>query len=118
MRFISILLFTWLITGCTSSQSAALGLNTSTVTAYAQNMTNAELCEVLYQGRATTQTLASVGTEFNRRGLTKPWCEEKLNQYYLSSAVDWVIDIATENDDETQTAVTLPAEISNETSSD
>lgn len=107
---LAILLISGVLSACTTSQSNSLGLNTSTLTQYAQNMSNSELCQVLYLDRATTQTQASVATEFNRRGLSKTWCDQELNEYYTSSFVDWMLSIDLDNDG-TSDAVTLPATI-------
>ena len=100
------------LTGCTHNQSKALNANTSSVNVYAQSMSNMQLCDTLYYGRASNQTLAAIGAEFNRRGLSKTWCDAEANKLYLTQAIDWLAqqadssDVQVESDD---SAVILPA---------
>lgn len=110
-RWLLLIISSSLLIGCTTAQTTAIGLNQSTVTDYAQNMSSTELCQVLYYDRSTTQTLASVATEFNRRSLSKTLCEEKLNQYYSASFINWLSTIDFSDDEDEGSAVTLPAEI-------
>lgn len=71
------------LTACSNSQSAQMGMRSSVIYAYPQNMSNMQLCETLYFGRPTTQTKAAIGAEFNRRRLSKSWCEKQYRMSYL-----------------------------------
>ncbi|GAM65832.1 hypothetical protein JCM19232_5408 [Vibrio ishigakensis] len=79
------------LTGCTHNQSKALNVNTSSVNVYPQYMTNLQLCDTLYYNRATNQTKAAIGSEFNRRKLSKSWCQRETNKLYLTKTVHWIV---------------------------
>ncbi|MGF1696186.1 hypothetical protein L4D20_14250 [Vibrio kyushuensis] len=91
LRFASILLIALAIQGCSNQQASAVGMRKSSVNTYAQNMTNTELCDTLYFSRSTTQTKAAIGSEFNRRGLSKAWCEEQNRKLYLVKVIDGIL---------------------------
>ncbi|MGR5250816.1 hypothetical protein ACPV5S_01255 [Vibrio astriarenae] len=74
------------LSACSHNQATQLGMRGSTVNVYAQGMTNIQLCETLYYGRSTTQTQAAIGAEFNRRNLSKSWCDEQYKMWYLERA--------------------------------
>ncbi|MEZ9056814.1 hypothetical protein [Vibrio pelagius] len=100
-----------LLTGCTHNQSKALNANTSPVNVYAQSMSNMQLCDTLYYGRPSNQTLAAIGAEFNRRGLSKSWCDTEANKLYLTQALNWLAQQADNSDEQTESddsAVILP----------
>ncbi|WP_119005716.1 hypothetical protein [Vibrio ezurae] len=80
-----------LLAGCTHNQVKALSLNTSSVNTYPQNMTDLQLCDTLYFGRPSNQTLAAIGSEFNRRKLSKSWCLHVTNRWYLTRTYDWLV---------------------------
>ncbi|NOI90030.1 hypothetical protein F0235_06210 [Vibrio splendidus] len=105
------LLFVLSLTGCTHNQSKALSMNSSSVNTYPQSMSNLQLCDTLYYGRSSNQTLAAIGSEFNRRGLSKSWCDIETNKLYLTKTIDWVADKVEdkEDSDEEASAVVLPA---------
>ncbi|GAD88488.1 MULTISPECIES: hypothetical protein [Vibrio] len=86
-----IVLLVALLAGCTHNQAKALAINTSSVNVYPQNMTNIQLCDTLFYGRHTNQTLAAIGSEFNRRKLSKTWCDQAGNKWYLTSTVEWIV---------------------------
>ncbi|CAM3053909.1 hypothetical protein [Vibrio rarus] len=92
--------------GCTHNQSKTLNVNTSAVNIYPQYMSNMQLCDTLYFARPSNQTLAAIGSEFNRRGLSKSWCYEQANALYLSKLAKWVAQNASNNE---EVASTLPA---------
>ncbi|MCK6262911.1 hypothetical protein KP803_06420 [Vibrio sp. ZSDE26] len=79
------------IQGCSNQQASAVGMRKSTVTAYPQNMTNTQLCETLYYSRSSTQTKAAIGSEFNRRGLSRSQCDEQNKKLYLVKAIDEIL---------------------------
>ena len=87
------LLFFLSLTGCTHNQSKALSMNSSSVNSYPQSMSNLQLCDTLYYGRPSNQTLAAIGSEFNRRGLSKRWCDTETNKLYLTKTIDWVAEL-------------------------
>ena len=62
---------------CSNQQASQLGMRSSSVNVYAQQMSNTQLCETLYYNRATNQTKVAIGAEFNRRGLNKKWCDKE-----------------------------------------
>ncbi|MDP2487711.1 hypothetical protein Q8W38_00090 [Vibrio splendidus] len=111
MRNTLILFFFLSLTGCTHNQSKALSMNSSPVNTYPQSMSNLQLCDTLYFGRSSNQTLAAIGSEFNRRGLSKHWCDTETNKLYLTKTIDWVADQVEdkEDSDEEASAVVLPA---------
>ncbi|MEZ9230655.1 hypothetical protein AB4259_06175 [Vibrio amylolyticus] len=91
LRFMTISLVVIILQGCSNQQASAVGMRQSTVTQYPQNMTNIELCETLYFSRSTTQTKASIGAEFNKRGLKRSWCVEQNNKLYITRAIDSIL---------------------------
>lgn len=110
MKIILSLLLFLSITGCTHNQSKALSANTSAVNVYPQSMSNLQLCDTLYYGRSSNQTLAAIGSEFNRRGLSKSWCDRETNKLYFTKAVDWVSDKVDDNQgSEEESPVVVPA---------
>ncbi|MGR5236659.1 hypothetical protein [Vibrio alfacsensis] len=80
-----------LLTACSNQQAAQLGMRSSSVNVYAQKMSNNQLCETLYYQRATSQTKVSIGAEFNRRGLSKKWCDREFNKLYVQKLVDQLV---------------------------
>ncbi|MFA0717691.1 hypothetical protein AB4622_16965 [Vibrio splendidus] len=111
MKNTLILFFFLSLTGCTHNQSKALSMNSSSVNTYPQSMSNLQLCDTLYYGRSSNQTLAAIGREFNRRGLSKHWCDTETNKLYLTKTIDWVADQVEDKEDseEEASAVVLPA---------
>ncbi|WP_172380081.1 hypothetical protein [Vibrio sp. Vb339] len=111
MKNTLILFFFLSLTGCTHNQSKALSMNSSSVNTYPQSMSNLQLCDTLYYGRSSNQTLAAIGSEFNRRGLSKSWCDTETNELYLTKTIDWVTDQVEgkEDSEEEASAVVLPA---------
>ncbi|MCW4447059.1 hypothetical protein OHV10_22830 [Vibrio splendidus] len=111
MKKTLILFFFLSLTGCTHNQSKALSMNSSPVNTYPQSMSNLQLCDTLYYGRSSNQTLAAIGSEFNRRGLSKSWCNTETNKLYLTKTIDWVADQVEDKEDseEEASAVVLPA---------
>ncbi|MEZ8773916.1 hypothetical protein [Vibrio sp. 10N.247.310.17] len=111
MKNTLILFFFLTLTGCTHNQSKALSMNSSSVNTYPQSMSNLQLCDTLYYGRSSNQTLAAIGSEFNRRGLSKSWCNTETNKLYLTKTIDWVADQVADKEDseEEASAVVLPA---------
>ncbi|MEZ8625364.1 hypothetical protein AB6D75_06155 [Vibrio splendidus] len=111
MKNTLILFFFLSLTGCTHNQSKALSMNSSPVNTYPQSMSNLQLCDTLYYGRSSNQTLAAIGSEFNRRGLSKHWCDTETNKPYLTKTIDWVADQVEDKEDseEEASAVVLPA---------
>lgn len=55
-------------------------------------MTNLELCDTLYYGRPSAQTKVAIGSEFNRRKLSKSWCDRETNKLYLTKTVNWITE--------------------------
>ncbi|MEZ8481602.1 hypothetical protein [Vibrio splendidus] len=111
MKNTLILFFFLSLTGCTHNQTKALSMNSSPVNTYPQSMSNLQLCDTLYYGRSSNQTLAAIGSEFNRRGLSKSWCNTETNKLYLTKTIDWVADQVEDKEDseEEASAVVLPA---------
>ncbi|MFA0523852.1 hypothetical protein AB4517_09645 [Vibrio sp. 10N.222.52.C3] len=111
MKDTLILFFFLSLTGCTHNQSKALSMNSSSVNTYPQSMSDLQLCDTLYYGRSSNQTLAAIGSEFNRRGLSKSWCDTETNKLYLTKTIDWVADQVEgkEDSEEEASAVVLPA---------
>lgn len=110
MKKIVALLFFLSLTGCTHNQSKALSMNSSSVNSYPQSMPNLQLCDTLYYGRPSNQTLAAIGSEFNRRGLSKRWCDTETNKLYLTKTIDWVTEqVEGKEESEEPSAVVLPA---------
>ncbi|MEZ9681133.1 hypothetical protein AB4306_14325 [Vibrio splendidus] len=111
MKNTLILFFFLSLTGCTHNQSKALSMNSSPVNTYPQSMSNLQLCDTLYYRRSSNQTLAAIGSEFNRRGLSKHWCDTETNKLYLTKTIDWVADQVEDKEDseEEASAVVLPA---------
>ncbi|MDN2667364.1 hypothetical protein OW495_11570 [Vibrio sp. 14N.309.X.WAT.E.F5] len=54
---------------------------------------------------------AAIGSEFNRRGLSKSWCDTETNKLYLTKTIDWVTEQVEDKEDseEEASAVVLPA---------
>ncbi|WP_261874204.1 hypothetical protein [Vibrio rarus] len=86
-----ILLFFFSLAGCTHNQAKKLDMNTSPINVYPQHMTNIQLCDTLYYGRATNQTHAAIGSEFNRRKLSKGWCTQRENEFYSTHIGRWFV---------------------------
>ena len=80
-----------LLTACSNHQASQLGMRSSSVNVYAQQMSNTQLCETLYYNRATNQTKVAIGAEFNRRGLNKKWCDSEFNKLYIKKWIDNVL---------------------------
>ncbi|MFA0348711.1 hypothetical protein AB4486_17390 [Vibrio sp. 10N.222.55.C6] len=111
MKNTLILFFFLSLTGCTHNQTKAMSMNSSPVNTYPQSMSNLQLCDTLYYGRSSNQTLAAIGSEFNRRGLSKHWYDTETNKLYLTKTIDWVADQVEDKEDseEEASAVVLPA---------
>lgn len=73
--------------GCSSKQATQLGLGGGTVAKYPQYMSNAEICETYLYGRATTQTKVALASEWNKRKLSRKYCDKKYNEYYATKVV-------------------------------
>ncbi|WP_104047396.1 hypothetical protein [Vibrio jasicida] len=76
------------LAACSNQQASQLGMRSSSVNVYAQQMSNMQLCETLYYNRATNQTRVAIGAEFNRRGLNKKWCDKEFKKFYVEKVVD------------------------------
>ncbi|EEZ82213.1 hypothetical protein VMC_29820 [Vibrio alginolyticus 40B] len=76
---------------CSNQQASQLGMRSSSVNVYAQQMSNTQLCETLYYNRATNQTKVAIGAEFNRRGLNKKWCDKEFDKLYIKKWIDNVL---------------------------
>ncbi|MGR5195991.1 hypothetical protein [Vibrio sp. WZ-1] len=96
---------TLLITACSNQQAAEMGMRGSSVNVYAQQMSNMQLCETLFYKRQTNQTLAAIGSEFNRRGLNKKWCEQERNKWYIEKWVDTLLTTKENNHTEAEVAI-------------
>ncbi|EKO3820601.1 hypothetical protein NTH40_002142 [Vibrio harveyi] len=79
------------LAACSNQQAAQLGMRSSSVNVYAQQMSNMQLCETLYYNRASNQTRVAIGAEFNRRGLNKRWCDQQYKQLYIEKVVDGLL---------------------------
>ncbi|MGR5068905.1 MULTISPECIES: hypothetical protein [Vibrio] len=75
-------------TACSNQQAAQLGMRSSSVNVYAQQMSSMQLCETLYYKRPSNQTRVAIGAEFNRRGLSKRWCDQQYQQLYVEKIVN------------------------------
>ncbi|EPW6908933.1 hypothetical protein [Vibrio parahaemolyticus] len=87
-KLIFALLSPVVLSACSNQQASQMGMRSSSVNMYAQQMSNTQLCETLYYNRSTNQTKVAIGAEFNRRGLNKKWCDNELNKWYLEKFVD------------------------------
>ncbi|WP_242446235.1 hypothetical protein [Photobacterium angustum] len=76
--------------GCSSHQAQELGLGGGQVNGYAQNMTNAQLCSIYLKERTSNQTRAAIASEWSRRGLSRAYCKEKANEWYLTKFAKWL----------------------------
>ncbi|EPH5596350.1 MULTISPECIES: hypothetical protein [Vibrio] len=76
---------------CSNQQASQLGMRSSSVNVYTQQMSNTQLCETLYYNRATNQTKVAIGAEFNRRGLNKKWCDKEFDKLYIKKWIDNVL---------------------------
>ncbi len=72
-KLIFALLSPVVLSACSNQQASQMGMRSSSVNMYAQQMSNTQLCETLYYNRSTNQTKVAIGAEFNRRGLNKKW---------------------------------------------
>ncbi|WP_212583413.1 hypothetical protein [Vibrio sp. B1FIG11] len=79
------------LAACSNHQAAQLGMRSSSVNVYAQQMSNMQLCETLYYNRASNQTRVAIGAEFNRRGLNKRWCDKEYKKFYVEKVVDGLL---------------------------
>lgn len=70
-KLIFALLSPVVLSACSNQQASQMGMRSSSVNMYAQQMSNSQLCETLYYNRSTNQTKVAIGAEFNRRGLNK-----------------------------------------------
>lgn len=70
-KLIFALLSPVVLSACSNQQASQIGMRSSSVNMYAQQMSNTQLCETLYYNRSTNQTKVAIGAEFNRRGLNK-----------------------------------------------
>lgn len=87
-KLIFALLSPVVLSACSNQQASQMGMRSSSVNMYAQQMSNTQLCETLYYNRSTNQTKVAIGAEFNRRELNKKWCDNELNKWYLEKFVD------------------------------
>ncbi|MGR5132527.1 hypothetical protein [Vibrio alfacsensis] len=78
-------------TACSNQQAAQLGMRSSSVNVYAQKMSSMQLCETLYYKRPSNQTRVAIGAEFNRRGLSKRWCDQQYHQLYVEKIVNGML---------------------------
>ncbi|ANO32406.1 hypothetical protein [Vibrio breoganii] len=104
-----IALFLLILTGCTHNQAKHLNANKSAVNLYPQYMSNIQLCDTLYYGRRTNQTQAAIGSEFNRRGLSRSWCQRETNKLYLVHAYEYLSKKLDSSSSDEASAVVLPA---------
>lgn len=81
----------FILAACSNQQAAQLGMRSSSVNVYAQQMSNIQLCETLYYNRASNQTRVAIGAEFNRRGLNKRWCDQEYKKFYVEKVVDGLL---------------------------
>ncbi|GEA62095.1 hypothetical protein VCO01S_32880 [Vibrio comitans NBRC 102076] len=102
-------MFLLILTGCTHNQAKNLNANTSAVNLYPQYMSNMQLCDTLYYGRRTNQTHAAIGAEFNRRGLSKSWCQRETNKLYVVHAYEYLSKKIDSDSSGEASAVVLPA---------
>ncbi|MCL9775241.1 hypothetical protein [Vibrio methylphosphonaticus] len=72
------------LTACSSHQMNQLGLRSSSVNTYPNNMGTVELCEVANGYRATNQTAVSVDSEVWRRKLSNEQCDNIVKELYMS----------------------------------
>ncbi|MHB9957769.1 hypothetical protein [Vibrio campbellii] len=79
------------LAACSNQQAAQLGMRSSSVNVYAQQMSNMQLCETLYYNRASNQTRVAIGAEFNRRGLNKRWCDKEYKKFYVEKVIDGLL---------------------------
>ncbi|MEZ9156719.1 hypothetical protein AB4169_00455 [Vibrio lentus] len=47
---------------------------------------------------------AAIGSEFNRRGLSKSWCDTETNKLYLTKTIDWVAEQVEDKEDSEEEA--------------
>ncbi|ASI94874.1 hypothetical protein DA096_18960 [Vibrio rotiferianus] len=94
-----------LVSACSNQQAAEMGMRGSSVNVYAQQMSNMQLCETLFYKRQTNQTLAAIGSEFNRRGLNKKWCDKERNKWYIEKWVDTLITKKEESHTESEVTI-------------
>ncbi|MGF1830047.1 hypothetical protein L4D04_12825 [Photobacterium angustum] len=76
--------------GCSSHQAKELGLGGGQVNGYAQNMTNDQLCSIYLKERTSNQTRAAIASEWSRRKLSRAYCKEKANEWYLTEFAKWL----------------------------
>lgn len=79
-----------LMVGCSSHQAQELGLGGGQVNGYAQNMTNAQLCSIYLKERTSNQTRSAIASEWSRRKLSRAYCKEKANEWYLTKFAKWL----------------------------
>ncbi|MEZ8695301.1 hypothetical protein AB6D15_24150 [Vibrio splendidus] len=79
------------IVGCSAKQASRLGFRQSTITRNAQQMSNIEICEVQLYRRNTTKSRVSVASEWSRRKLSRLYCDDALNELYITSFTKWLM---------------------------
>lgn len=93
------------VSGCSSKQTQALGLRSSTVSSTPQQMSNQEICDVYVHGRNSVHTRFAVASEWNRRGLSRDYCEEKNTELFITKAVKALAGISDKKKAENANAV-------------
>ncbi|GEA51603.1 hypothetical protein VIN01S_24070 [Vibrio inusitatus NBRC 102082] len=102
-------MFLLILTGCTHNQAKHVNANTSAINIYPQYMSNIQLCDTLYYGRRSNQTQAAIGAEFNRRGLSKSWCQRETNKLYMIHAYEYLSKKLDSKSNNQGSPVVLPA---------
>ncbi|MFA0438373.1 hypothetical protein BCU66_009175 [Vibrio sp. 10N.286.49.B1] len=87
VKRLSLTLMTLLLSACSSHQMSQLGLRSSPIDTYPNNMNSVELCEVANGYRLSNQTSVSVDSEVWRRGLSNEQCDSIVKELYLSRFV-------------------------------
>ncbi|MCW8347156.1 hypothetical protein MD535_14215 [Vibrio sp. ZSDZ65] len=100
------------LTACSSHQMNQLGLRSSSVNTYPNNMDTVELCEVANGYRATNQTAVSVDSEVWRRQLSNEQCESIVRELYMSRFIRSLSNttVTPANESNTPHPTPLPAE--------
>lgn len=88
------ILFSGALTGCSSKQTQQLGLRSSTVNSVPQQMSNQEICDVYVHGRDSVHTRFAIASEWNRRGLSIKYCEDKNQELFITTAAKALVGIS------------------------
>ncbi|MCP4956733.1 hypothetical protein [Photobacterium aquimaris] len=82
----------FIMLGCSSHQAKQMGIQGGSVNAYARQMSNSQLCATYLKQQPTNQTRVSLVAEWRHRKLSRAYCSEQENEWYLTKFAKWLVN--------------------------